>query len=143
MRAITQEMILEAIYGSRPKPKKVKRKKPERKMKNRPTEVDGISFDSRKEAERWQTLKLLEQAGEITDLQRQVKYELIPAQRDGNGKCIERSLSYMADFVYNDHGTLVVEDVKGYRDPSSAPYAKFVIKRKLMLYTHNIRVREL
>jgi hypothetical protein len=103
--------------------------------------VDGIQFDSRKEANRYYELKLLERAGEITDLELQKEFELIPAQRI-DGKVVERAVKYKADFVYKENGKTVVEDVKGYRDPSSAGYAKFVLKRKLMLYVHGIRIRE-
>ena len=80
-------------------------------------------------------------AKEISELRRQVKYELLPSQRM-DGKCVERPLHYIADFVYTQDGETVVEDVKGYRDPASAGYAKYVIKRKLMLYRYGIRVRE-
>lgn len=96
-------------------------------------------------------LKLLERAGEIRDLQRQVEYELIPAQyetyeryskkgkrlKDGV-KLIEKRCCYVADFVYTDvkTGQTVVEDTKGVRTK------EYVIKRKLMLYIHKIRVRE-
>ena len=69
------------------------------------------------------------------------EYELLPSQRM-DGKCVERPLHYIADFVYTQDGETVVEDVKGYRDPASAGYAKYVIKRKLMLYRYGIRVRE-
>lgn len=105
------------------------------KYRNRKTEVDGITFDSRKEAKRYQELKLLERAGEISDLQRQVPFLLIPAQRIG-GKVAERAVQYKADFVYTDHGETVVEDTKGIRT------GEYIIKRKLMLYVHGISIRE-
>ena len=98
---------------------------------------DGIKHDSIKEANRWCELKLLERVGKIRLLQRQVKYILIPKQEG------EREVCYIADFVYQEDGKLVVEDVKGYRDPSSAGYAKFVLKRKMLLYFHRIRVVEI
>ena len=121
---------------------------------------DGILHDSRKEALRWTQLLLLERAGEISGLKRQVEFILIPDQREAStevyqkgekkgmpkeGKLLERKVSYIADFVYTDlkTGKMVVEDVKGYRDPSSAGYAKFVLKRKLMLYIHNIKIKEI
>lgn len=104
-------------------------------------EYDGIAFDSKKEADRYAELKLLERAGQISNLQRQVQYLLVPNQYI-DGKCVERSIKYIADFTYTQNGKVVVEDVKGYRDPSSAGYAKFVIKRKLMLYTYGIKVKE-
>ena len=124
---------------------------------NKVTATTGETFDSQKEYHRWCELKLLERAGKISDLQRQVKYELLPAiyeyyerysektgkrLKDGQ-RLIEHEVSYVADFVYKDEqGKTVVEDVKGYRDPSSAGYAKFVIKRKMMLHFHGIKISE-
>lgn len=122
------------------------------KYKSKKTVVDGIEFDSRKEARRYTELKLLERAGEISDLRLQVKYVLIPAQREPDtvgakggvkkGRVIEREVAYYADFVYRIAGTSdeVVEDVKGYRDGQA--YALFKIKRKLMLYVYGIQVKE-
>ena len=101
--------------------------------------VDGIAFDSQKEAKRYQELKLLERAGLIQDLQRQVKFVLIPAQTE-NGKVVERKMEYIADFVYTQNGEQVVEDVKGYK--GSVAYQLYTIKRKLMLYVHGIKVKE-
>lgn len=112
------------------------------KYNNKKTIVDGITFDSKKEAARYQELKALEAAEQISDLKRQVKFTLIPSQRI-DGKVVERECYYIADFEYYENGQRVVEDVKGYRNPQSAGYAKFVIKRKLMLYIHGIRVREI
>lgn len=94
-------------------------------------------FDSKKEARRYQELLLLQRAGEIQNLQRQVRYLLIPAQYDEDGKCIERMVNYNADFVYKTKdGALVVEDVKGKRTP------EYIIKRKLMLSVYGIRIKE-
>ena len=117
--------------------------------------VDGIVFDSAKEAERYKELLSLEKAGAIQDLQLQPWFELIPAQyetferygktgkrlKDGR-RCVELSLSYKGDFAYTENGKRVVEDVKGYRNPASSGYAKYIIKRKLMLYVHGIRIKE-
>ena len=120
-----------------------------RKVKTR----DGIEHTSIKESRRWNELLLLQRAGQIKDLKRQVKFELIPAQREQGtigkrggikqGKLIERELSYIADFVYIDTktGQMVVEDAKGYK--GGTIYALFVFKRKLMLYVHNIQVKEI
>lgn len=99
------------------------------------TELDGITFDSRKEAQRYAELRLLERSGAIHNLRRQVRYELIPAQKK-DGKTIERACHYIADFVYTENGKTVVEDVKGYRTK------EYVLKRKLMLQVHGIEVRE-
>lgn len=109
------------------------------KCGNRKTKTsDGVIHDSQKEANRWVELRLMERAGVISGLKRQVKYELLPKQ----GK--ERGVDYIADFEYTDTktGQKVVEDVKGYRNPSSAVYARFVLKRKMMLYFHGIEVKE-
>lgn len=107
-------------------------------------EVDGIKFDSKKEAARYELLRGRLLNGEIKDLELQVKFRLIPAQRI-DGKVVERECSYVADFVYQElaeDGTwhTVVEDVKGYRQ--STAYAVFAIKRKLMLANYGIRIRE-
>lgn len=105
------------------------------KYHSTPVEVDGIRFDSKREANRWFELRMLERAGKIEKLKRQVKYLLIPSQyRDG--KCIEREASYIADFVYVKDGHLVVEDCKGFRTP------EYKIKRKLMLQLYDIRLVE-
>lgn len=105
------------------------------KYGNRKTTVDGVTYDSAKEARRGAELRLLERAGEITDLHRQVKYELLPAQRRG-GRVVERPVSYVADFVYKENGEEVVEDTKGMRTK------EYIIKRKLMLWQYGIQIRE-
>lgn len=109
------------------------------KYHSRKITKDGITFDSVKEYRRFCELSLLERAGQITDLHRQVKFVLIPAQYAGEGKfrrCIERECAYNADFSYYENGELVVEDTKGFRTKD------YIIKRKLMLYMHGIRIRE-
>ena len=113
------------------------------KYRNKKVTVDGIDFDSIKEANRYAELNMLQRGGVIKDLELQKKFILIPAQKK-DGKVVERECSYIADFVYTDvkSGERIVEDVKGYRDPSSAAYAKFVIKRKLMLKEHGIKMIE-
>lgn len=102
---------------------------------------DGVVHDSQKEAIRWTHLKLLEKAGKIKNLNRQVKFVLIPKQAEYVGKkvkVIERECSYVADFVYfdNELEKTVVEDTKGVRTKD------YIIKRKLMLYIHKIRIKE-
>jgi hypothetical protein len=113
------------------------------------TQVNGIEFDSRKEARRYQELLLLQRAGVIRDLKMQVKYVLIPAQyetyerygkkgqrlKDGQ-RVLEKECSYIADFVYEENGIEAVEDTKGIKTKD------YIIKRKLMLYVHGIRVKE-
>ena len=121
------------------------------KYHSKKTVIDGITFDSKKEAERYSELKLLERCGAISNLELQKIYELIPAQyeiyerygkngqrlKDGK-KCIEKSCVYKADFVYidNETGQQVVEDVKGFRTK------EYKIKKKLMLYIHGIKIKE-
>lgn len=105
------------------------------KYHNKKIVVDGETFDSAKEYSRWCELKMLERAGEIADLERQKRFELIPTQKI-DGKTVERPLSYIADFCYVENGKPVVEDCKGMRTDV------YIIKRKLMLFIHGIRVRE-
>lgn len=94
-------------------------------------------YASKREAKRAAELQALERAGRISNLREQVKFLLIPAAKDANGKTIERACSYFADFVYNDErGYPVVEDAKGARTRD------YVIKRKLMYMVHGVRVRE-
>ena len=114
---------------------------------------DGLTFDSLKEYRRFCELRLLERAGAISELRLQVPFELIPAQyetyerygkngkrlKDGQ-KCVEKAVTYIADFVYIENGKRVVEDVKGYK--GSTAYALFSLKRKLMLYIHGIKINE-
>lgn len=99
--------------------------------------LDGITFDSKKEANRWAELKLLERAGQIKYLRRQVTFELIPAQRE-NGKVVERACSYIADFVYEENGKMVVEDAKS---PATRTDV-YIVKRKLMLLQYGVRIKE-
>lgn len=107
------------------------------KYNNKKVTVNGQVFDSKKEANRYKELLLLEKAGAIKDLRMQVKFTLIPAQRDeATGEVIERECSYKADFVYSEGEKTVVEDVKGFRTK------EYIIKRKLMLWRYGIRIRE-
>lgn len=107
------------------------------KYRSKKTVVNGQKFDSKKEANRYQELLLLEKAGVIKNLSRQVKFVLIPSQRDESGKVIERECSYKADFTYEEGIKTVVEDVKGYRTK------EYIIKRKLLLWQYGIRIREI
>lgn len=113
------------------------------------TTADGIVHDSRKEANRWCELLLMQRCGAISDLQRQVKFVLVPAQTEtfprygkrGNRladgeKVVEKECAYIADFVYTENGKQVVEDAKGVRTK------EYRIKKKLMRYVHGISIRE-
>ena len=114
------------------------------------TNSDGsvIIFDSKKEYRRFIELRYLEQCGKIRDLRRQVKFVLIPAQREPDtvgkrggiikGRLIERECAYIADFVYFDEEQeqTIVEDTKGIKTP------EYIIKRKMLLYFYGIRIQE-
>ena len=121
------------------------------KYRNQRTTVNGIIFDSRREAKRYCELAVLEKAGEIQNLQIQKTFVLVPEQRAGpterykkgihkgewkQGTLLERPITYIADFAYYENGRLVVEDAKGLRTK------EYILKRKLMLYIHGIRIKE-
>ena len=114
------------------------RQEKQSKYHSRKVTVDGETFDSQKEYMRWCELKLLERAGEITNLRRQVKFELIPSQKDERGRVIERACYYIADFVYLRDMVAVVEDVKS---PATRTDV-YKIKKKLMLERKHIRIQE-
>lgn len=120
------------------------------KYGNKKVTIDDKTFDSKKEANRYFNLKLLEKGGVIKNLQTQVKYVLIPAQYEGTGeyytkgkhkgeekqRLVEKECSYYADFVYEQDGETIVEDTKGMKTD------KYIIKRKLMLWVHKIKIKE-
>lgn len=109
------------------------------KYHNRVLDTPDGRFDSVREYRRWQELKLMQRAGEIYELQRQVPFVLIPKQKDEiTGKVLEREVKYIADFAYRSckTGRIVVEDTKG------AKTKDYIIKRKLMLYRHGIQIKE-
>ena len=118
-------------------PKKTPNKNDSGKFKNKKTEIDGHRFDSKAEARRYEELKILAQTHKIEELCLQVPFELIPSQYE-NGRCIERSCKFVADFTYMENGQLIVEDVKSLATITPA----YIIKRKLMLHRHGIRIRE-
>ena len=121
------------------------------KYMNTKIRIDDEVFDSRREYNRYLELKEMEKNGLISDLKRQVKYILIPKQyevieqystRTGKRlkdkvRVLEQECAYFADFVYKDKdGEIIVEDTKGLRTTD------YIIKRKLMLYRHGIRILE-
>lgn len=119
------------------------------KYRSKKITICGITFDSRKEAKRYGELALLEKAGQIANLELQKSFVLLPAQyetyerygkkgqrlKDGT-RCIEKAVIYKADFVYKENDKLVVEDTKGFKTKD------YIIKRKLMLYIHGIKIKE-
>lgn len=109
------------------------------KYRNTKVIYDGFKFDSKKELKRYQELKLLERAGEITKLQRQIKFILQPSYTNNLGKHI-REISYIADYFYYDKKKeiYIVEDVKGIRTEV------YKIKKKLFEYVYpNLTIKEI
>lgn len=119
-------------------------------MRNKYHNHKSGGFDSLKEKRRYNELVMFERAGHISELQTQVHFELIPAQyefyerygksgkrlKDG-ARLLERACVYVADFVYKDStGKTIVEDTKGVKTKD------YIIKRKLMLYIHGIKIKE-
>ena len=105
------------------------------KYGNKKVEINGIVFDSKREARRWLELDALAKAGEIQDLERQVPFLLIPSQKV-DGKVVERAVSYVADFTYKQNGKTVVEDSKGHKTKD------YILKRKMMLFFYGVQIRE-
>lgn len=104
----------------------------ENKYHNQKTVANGITFDSRKEASRWQELRLLEQAGEIVGLNRQQKIELIPKTK------LYHARYYVADFVYFDKraNKTIYEDCKGYKTEI------YKLKKAILYWRHGIEITE-
>ena len=109
------------------------------KYGNRKTQLDGITFDSKHEAERYAELKLMEKAGLISNLELQKTFVLIGTQRDKDGKVLERPVTYRADFVYKDeHGKRIVEDAKS--PATRTPVYR--LKKKLLLSIYGLQIKE-
>jgi len=121
---------------------------PKNKYHARKVNICGIEFDSKKEGMRWLLLKDMERTGEISDLRRQVPFELLPAiYRDEvvhlktkdkvERRLVQRAVHYVADFVYTKDGKQVVEDTKGLRLPD------YILKKKMMLALKGIEIKEI
>jgi len=108
------------------------------KYRNKKTAIGGVTFDSRREAERWSHLCVLQRAGHISELRRQVAYVLAPSVKFAGARAAKPAIRFIADFEYVENGARIVEDVK------SVPTAKlpaFQLKRHLMKHLHGIDVR--
>lgn len=128
--------------------KTIKRKKGER-YNHTKVEVDGLKFDSKKEYERYLFLKEAEKNGLITDLQTQVKFELIPSVTEEyivhlktkdkiKTRTLQLPITWTSDFVYYKDGEMVIEDVK----PSKFLLSdRFVIKEKLFFWKYRKKIR--
>ena len=98
------------------------------------TVIDGIQFDSAKEARRYIRLRALEEGGRIQHLRLQVPFELVPSFECDGVKY--RGMKYVADFVYVRNGKVVVEDCKGFKTP------EYKMKKKLMAYINHVNIEE-
>lgn len=107
------------------------------KYHNVKCEYKGIKFDSKKERDYYIILENYEKRGLITDLKRQVKFELQPSYKIGNETI--RSISYYADFTYKKDDKLVVVDVKS---PATRKDKVYILKKKLFMYKYKIKLEE-
>lgn len=109
------------------------------KYKNKKVTTDDGTFDSKRELQRWELLKDMENQGLISDLKRQVDFELLPKQvlitKRGRLQC-ELPVKYTADFVYTENGQQIVEDAKGMKTK------EYILKRKMMKFFHDIEIKE-
>jgi hypothetical protein len=119
-----------------------------RKYRNKRVEYEGIVFDSLKEKRRYCQLQILEKNGIISDLRLQVPFELIPAIYEDEivqlktktkikRKLVQRSTTYVADFVYLQDGKMIVEDTKGFRTK------EYELKKKMMRAFLGIEIKEI
>ena len=109
----------------------------ENKYRNKKCVLDGIEFDSKKEMRRYSELKLLLLLPDQYEPSTEVYTRGENKGKLKKGKLLEKSCSYIADFTYNDRGgNYIVEDVKGKRTK------EYIIKKKLMLYFHGVRIKE-
>ena len=121
-----------------------------KKYNNTKVEYDGIKFDSKKEMQRYIVLKDAENSGVISNLELQVKYELIPAVREEyiehlktkdkvKTRTLQLPITYTCDFQYLKNGVLIVEDVKA--SPKMIP-KEFVLKEKMMFALKGIKIKK-
>lgn len=109
------------------------------KYQNHRIELDGLKFDSKKEAQRYKVLKLMEKDGLIEQLKCQVAFVLAEGVRFANEERKKPALRYFADFVYTQNGSYIVEDVKSKTTRSLPEYR---IKKHLMMSVHGIEITE-
>ncbi len=101
------------------------------KYRNQTTVVDGIAFDSKREARRYSELRLLERGGIISGLELQKRFEIVPKSEHG------KALYYIADFVYTENGKPVIEDVKGVKTQV------YVLKKRLVAERYGVKIKEI
>lgn len=105
------------------------RSQPKSKYGAQKTVINGVKYDSKKESKRGQELEYLEKIGKISNLQRQVKFELQPAFTNNVGEKV-RAITYVADFLYEDDGQKIVEDSKGFRTK------EYILKKKMFQFKY-------
>lgn len=121
-----------------------------KKYNNKTFEADGYKWDSKKEYQRWLVLKKAQEQGIITDLQRQVKFELIPAVREEyiehlktkdkiRTRTLQLAICYTCDFTYYKDGEYIVSDVKA--SPKMLP-KEYVLKKKILFALKGILIKE-
>jgi hypothetical protein len=127
-------------------------KKKRNKYGNKPVSYEGMKFDSGKEFERWLFLKEAEQRGEISNLRRQVKFQLLPSvveeyevqlktKTKTKTRVVQQAVFYICDFCYKKDGAEVVEDVKA--SPNKAVLDKtYTLKKKMMKSLKGIDIKE-
>ncbi len=106
------------------------------KYSNKKIVLDGETFDSKAECRRYQELLILRRTGQISDLKRQVAFELVPSVKLLGAARATPAIRYFADFTYIENGALVVEDTKGYLT------TEYKMKRHMMKAVHGIDIRE-
>jgi hypothetical protein len=107
------------------------------KYKAKKTEIDGIIFDSKAEAKRYQELKLIERAGQIKNLSLQPRFMLQEGFVNTHTGKKERAIEYVSDFMYLENNVIIVEDCKGFKT------SDYKIKRKLFLYKYQNKYKHL
>lgn len=104
------------------------------KYKNKKVEYKGMLFDSKKELSQYLILEDMQNKGQIKNLKRQIPFVLVPSFNLGKKRY--REMKYIADFVYEENGKQIVEDVKGIRTDV------YKLKKKLMAYIYEIEIKE-
>jgi hypothetical protein len=107
------------------------------KYKAKKTEIDGIIFDSKAEAKRYQELKLIERAGQIKNLSLQPRFMLQEGFVNTHTGKKERAIEYVSDFMYLENNVIIVEDVKGMKT------SDYKIKRKLFIHQYQDKYKHI
>ena len=123
---------------------------PKSKYRNEKVTYQGMSFDSKKELQRYLVLLEAERRGIISDLKRQVKFELIPAITEEyvehlktkdkvKTRTLQLAVTYICDFTYVKDGVVVIEDIKS--DPKLLT-KEYQLKKKMLYAMHRLSIKE-